>query len=623
MKGNILFLILFGFAGISFGILRTNISLPKNHPNHYSHRLHLEEKKITLKINSKLKAQSYRQTFIAEILRYADNQSTGKVLLIIQGNTTKKSLEIGDRILFMGKLEAINGPLNPGQFSYKKYMALKGVYHQTAVKSTSYINLKSVNPTSYHIENTRNNLLYTIDKLCFNERESGILKALLLGERNYIDQETFSAYKKAGALHLLAVSGLHIGIVLLLLKFVLSPLKYLQKGNVITTALIVLILWFYAFLCGFTPSVIRAVSMFSFVAYGLYLKRVRNSFNLLGLSILFILVLLDPFLLFQVGFQLSYAAVVSIFWIYPKIYPLWKSRYIITNKLWQLIALSLAAQIGVFPLILYYFNEFPLHFLLVNIAVIPFLGIILGTGFLLLILASFNLFPSVLLQSYQILIWSMNEVILGLGKQKAFILKRIYLDGFGLVLLYVIIVLIFHVYERRNFFFLRLTGLCIILFQVWNSLSLYIKSNEQELLILHTPGKTTLLKKEKRQPVLYSTDTVVNPRLLDPILSSDRLKELQFKKLKNVYVLKGKHLILINNASFPINSTYKTHFLLLTNSPKINLNRCLDSLQPKMVIADGSNYTSYVKRWKTSCRNKSITFYATSERGALAFGSID
>ncbi len=623
MKGNLLFLILFGFAGLSFGMLRTNISLPKNHPNHYSHRLHLEDQKIVLKINSKLKVQSQRQTFISEILRYADDQSTGKILLTIQGNPANNSIEIGDRILFMGKLEAINSPLNPGQFSYKKYMALKGVYHQAAVKSNSYINLKSVNPTSYHIENTRNNLLHTIDRLCFNERESGILKALLLGERNYIEQETFNAYKKAGALHLLAVSGLHIGIVLLLLKFVLSPLTYFQKGDAITTALIILILWFYAFLCGFTPSVIRAVSMFSFVAYAIYLKRVRNSFNFLGLSILFILAFLDPFLLFQVGFQLSYAAVVSIFWIYPKIYPIWKSRYIITTKLWQLIALSLAAQIGVFPLILFYFNEFPVHFLIVNIAIIPFLGIILGTGFLLLILASFNLFPSVLLQSYQILIWSMNEIILGLGKQKVFILKRIYLDGFGLVLLYLIIILIFHFYDRRSFFYLRLTGLFIILFQVWNSLSLFNKSKEQELLILHTPGKTTLLKKERRQPILYSSDTVVNLRLLDPILTSDRLKELRFKKLKNVYILKGKHLVLLNNLSFPINSNYKTHFLLLTNSPKINLNRYLDSLQPKVVIADGSNYNSYVKRWKTSCRNKNITFYATAERGAFAISSLD
>lgn len=614
---HLAFQVLFGLSGICLGLLSTNLSLPKNHPKHYSKQEHKKKCTLTLRILDKLKDNKFHQRFIAEILTLENRPSEGRILLLLPVQDSTIRLSIDDLILTKATIEEIRASLNPYQFDYKKYMALQKIYHQIQSSSRTLIKGNSSKTIRKAAEKLRHKLINYLEKFQFKKREYGILRALLLGDRQAITPEVFKSFKKAGAVHLLAVSGLHIGVVLLLLQFVYSPLKLLPNGTKFCTLATIATLWFYALLCGFTASVVRAVCMFSFLSYGLYLKRYRSAYNTVGLSLLFLLILLDPLLLFQTGFQLSYSAVISILWLYPKISGLWRPTNTVLRKTWELMALSISAQIGVFPLILYYFHEFPLLFFISNIIVVPILGLLLGTGFILLLLAALDLTPTVFLRIYEALLFWINETITLLGSQDLFIVKNIYLDEVGVVLLYLSILFLFTTLGKRLFYLYKSPLIAFLIFQLWNSYSIFNKLQENKLFVMHKKDQTILVSKVRNNLTIYSKDTLFDQKLIDPLLTEERIKKVHFKKLVYAYSLNNKNLLLITKPILPYPFNKPIDYLLLSNSPNINLNRYLDSLTPKLVIADGSNYPTFVDRWKKSCVNKRIPFYSTRELGAF------
>ncbi|MGB5170766.1 MAG: ComEC/Rec2 family competence protein [Eudoraea sp.] len=614
---NSFFGLLFTLTAFFMGIHTANLALPKSQPLHYSHNFNKKAAEIGIRVIEILKKNKYNRRFIAEVFQFANKPANGKILLSLPLASQSENLEVDDLIFAIGNLEIIEGPKNPHQFNYKNYMKLQGVYHQIVLKHNYYLKKRKTSSIKGTINRLRDRLNKSLENYPFKKRELGIIKALLLGDRTQINPETFGVYKNAGAVHLLAVSGLHIGVVLLLLNMVLSPLKRIPKGKLMITIISILLLWFYALLCGLSPSVIRAVSMFSFVAYALYINRAVVSFNIVGLSMLFLLLLYDPFLLFQIGFQFSYAAVLSIFWVFPKINSLWKPSFVIFKKTWQLLALSIAAQLGVFPLSLFYFHEFPLLFFISNLLLVPFLGLILGMGFLILILAVLELLPNTLFHIYEGLIRAMNEIILSIGNLESFVIKNIYFDEVGLVLTYAIIILLSINPGKKRFKYVMVSGCLFICLQLWNSYSLRDHFGKEKLFILHIAGKSTLLHKDKKNLIIYCRDSVLNSNLVNRIKTAERSEVVRYRPLNNVYKVGGRRLLLIDNAKVPLTLKFKTDYLLLTNSPRINLNRYLDSIKPKWVIADGSNYNNLISLWRKSCLKKKIPFYSTAEKGAM------
>ena len=201
-----------------------------------------------------------------------------------------------------------------------------------------------------------------------------VASALLLGYRENLDKELVKSYASAGAMHVLAVSGLHVGILYLLLTRIFSFLKKVKKvknGKFILTILIVSFLWFYAIMTGLSASVMRATTMFSFIVIGNeLLNRKTSIYNTLAVSAI-ILMIINPFIVYQVGFQLSYVAVVGIVYLQPKLNRLFYSRYKLVRGVWAITCVSLAAQIATFPLSLHYFHQFSTYFFISNLIVIP------------------------------------------------------------------------------------------------------------------------------------------------------------------------------------------------------------------------------------------------------------
>jgi len=612
----------FGFLSllctICLGMMSVAMTLPNNISKHYTNFKLPTEQYLHLKIHEILKPNSFNKRYRVDVLEIDGIAANGRILLITKEDSLSHKFIVDDEIYTLNLIEEIGLPLNPYGFNYHNYLKKLGINDQLKLNSRDYFISKNPSLTLLGLTAAlRQKIISGLGNSNFGEDELGIIQALLLGQRHELSEEVYTNYKNAGAVHILAVSGLHIGIVLLLCKFLLKPLERVPRGKTLVLIITVIILWGYAFLAGLSPSVIRAVSMFSFVAYALYLNRPTSTFNILALSMFFILLTYDPMLLFQVGFQLSYAAVFSIFWLFPKLQHFWNPENIIFKKCWQLLSVSLAAQIGVLPISLFYFHQFPGLFFISNLMIIPFLGIILGMGFLIIALMLGDMLPNNLSGFYNKLITLMNQVIEWVAQQESFIFKDIPFDFVQLVLSYLLIFTIVYSLTKKKFKNILAVALCIVAFQIWLVSSTIIKSREQKIIIFHKTGSSALLYKKGISLEVNCSDSTTVINLIKNLMVEENIQKVKYKTLKNSYRIKDQSLLILNNPEMIFQKLLKTDYVLLRNSPKINLNRFLDSMKPISIIADGSNYKSDIQRWKKSCSDRKLPFYYTGEKGAF------
>ena len=610
-----LFGILAAAAFFCLGIFIAAKTHPKNLPNTYlKHDLAIPHT-FRLKITDALKPTDFSHRYFAKIEAIDNQATTGQILLNISRTPSSEKLGVDDELILYEKLDSVNPPLNPHQFDYRDYLKKQGIHHQIRSDSNHVLLLKNKRTTLFgRAQELRDHIIAKLEQHDFGTEELAVIQALLLGERTAVSQETYDDYKNAGAVHILAISGLHVGILLLLLQFLLNPLQRLPKGKTIKLIAVVLLLWSFAFVAGLTPSIIRAVTMFSFVAYAMHLNRPTSTFNTLVWSMFFIL-LFEPLFLFQVGFQMSYAAVFAIVWLYPKLQQFWEPKTWLTKKIWQLLSVSMAAQLGVLPLSLYYFHQFPALFFVSNLVVVPFLCLILGCGILVIVLALLNMLPDFLVSAYNAAIQLMNEIIGFVARQEAFVFKQIPFDSTQMVMSYLIILSAIYVLSRPRFKNILFLAISLFLFQGWALYESIHKNNQQCLVVAHKNKNTILLNRSGNILFVHTNSKEAAKRTVDDYTVGERIDSVAHLPLKNVYKIRNRTFYVID--SLGLKPRIQTDFLLITHSPQINLERLLDSISPKKIIADGSNYKSYVARWKKTCHERKIPFHYTGERGAF------
>ncbi len=611
--------VLTGLTTLALGTFIILKAQPQQDTYHYNY-LNLNQRPVwQLKIREVLKPTALSERYIAEIKSIDSSFATGKLIVSKSKDDSLTTLSVDDEIYTINALTDIKPPLNPHQFSYKDYLTQLGVYHQVKLRPNNYIIKENRSRTIFGIAaNARNHIIEKLKKEGFGDDELGVIQALLLGQRTDISKETYDNYKDAGAVHILALSGLHIGILLLVLQFLLRPLEYLPHGKKITLLLSVLLLWGFAFLAGLSASIVRACTMFSFVAYALYLNRPSNTFNILALSMFFILLFINPNLLFQVGFQMSYAAVLAIVWIYPLLQKMWYPKSKPIRYLWQLLSVSIAAQLGVLPISLFYFHQFPALFFISNLLIIPALGFILGTGILVIFLSLINQLPNSVAWFFNELIFYMNTIVSWVADQEDFIFKDISFDGIQLLLTYSIIAGLALLLTQANFkrlaFFLN-SLLCLQGYSMYQEYTSYKKT---EVLLLHQTKNTVVLSKNGLNATIFTSDSVAAQFPVTDMKIGERIRTVAYDSLANSYLIHGKSLLVLDSLGiYPTEKKEQT--ILLTHSPKINLERLITTTNPTQIIADGSNYNSYITRWKATCLKRKIPFHYTGEKGFYLF----
>jgi len=622
IKSTIPFSLLFFTTTIFIGIAASTFQNPKNKSNYFitiSKNSIRKRQLNSIQIVKILKATKFYYKFEAKVVELNSVKVSGKILLNIQKDSLANTLQVDDVILAKAQFKTIPSPKNPNTFNYKKYLENQQIYYQIKLSRPQFKKLQIKKRTIKGIAASfRDKINNSLQKKGFKNDELAVINALLLGQRNTVSSDLLKSYAGAGAIHILAVSGLHIGILLWLLTWLFKPIHYFKNGKTIALLLSIILLWLYAIIAGLSASVVRAVAMFTAIAVGIYTNKSTNIYNTLVISMFFLL-LIDPNYLFEVGFQLSYLAVFSIVWLQPKMYNLLNLTNWFYKKIWQLFTVSIAAQIGILPLSIFYFHQFPGLFFVANLVIIPFLGIILTAGILVIIFSLLNILPEFLASAYNFIIHLMNEIVSWIANQHLFLIQNISLSFVLMIAFYILILGSFKWIEKRNFKRLLLVFISIILVQIIFISEKYQRQTTHGFIVFNKSKKSIIGVRKGEQLMVHSSDNKLDKQsFLNSFIVGTGVQKIEVSnRRKIVYKFKNEHILIIDSLGlYPLKSLKPT-LIILQKSPKINLERLFNKLHPSIIIADGSNFNSFKKRWSETCKKRKTPFYDTNKKGAF------
>jgi competence protein ComEC len=391
-------------------------------------------------------------------------RTSGSAIAWFEKDSLSDRLRAGNMVIMRGTFRPIRNHGNPWEFDFRRHAALQGIGGEIYLSGDSWF-LAGENFSragwQVAIVNLRYRLLDVLAAKGISGRELSVASALLLGYRSTLDNETRQIYAGSGAMHILAVSGLHVGILYLMLVWMLGFFSGLRYHRVFAPAIILSVIWFYALLTGLSPSVTRAATMFTFLTVSRTSGRPAATLNFLAAAATFQLIA-DPFSLFMVGFQLSYLAVAGIVYYQPAIHSLLRFGRHVPDRIGALVSLSFSAQLLIFPLIIYYFNQFPGYFPVTNIFAIPLAMAILYSGLSLFLFTWLEPVASILSSVLNLALLALNSILNFISSLPFAIIDDIHSSPSLVLVLYAIVLSITLFLKKRKAVFLFLVFLTII-----------------------------------------------------------------------------------------------------------------------------------------------------------------
>ena len=486
------------------------------------------------------------------------------VLLYFPLDSMGKVIRRGDELLISARLSLPASRGNPDEFDYRQYIMRKGVAGTAYVNSGKWQIVS--NQTAGSIRNYalgyRDRVLELYRELGFEGDEFAVLSALTVGYKDELSEEIRESFAASGASHILALSGLHLGIIYVFLFFFLQKIPGTSVlAEALKVCLLLLVLWAFAIMTGLSPSVVRSVIMFSLLGISQVFSMRPVTLNTLAVAALGMLVY-NPCWLFDVGFQLSFTAVIAILLIQPWMYRQLKIRHTILDKLWGLTTVSIAAQIGTAPLVLFYFSRFPVHFLLTNILVVPLVTLIIYIAIAMLLLSFVPLLGHGIAYILNLLLKLLNGIALGVENLPFATIDRIWIYHLEVVSIYLVLSLLFwYIIVRRQARFL-IMGLSLILItcvcrivvteaeRPQQSIVFYNVRNCPAVHFISSNGRSWLayadsVPDEKR--LLRTTSNHWNRLDLSPMPITGNYNDTQFKRNDDIISFAGKRVCIVND----------------------------------------------------------------------------
>jgi competence protein ComEC len=472
---------------------------------------------------------AYSTDIAVQAYRYKDDwfDSDGQARVYFQKDSMAGNIKPGMLIAFQPDFDTVSNSGNPEEFDYAKYMTYHMIASSTYLKSGTWtvIDQTQVTGLKRRMSRLRTHLLDIYRQAGLEGDEFAVAAALSLGYKDKLHDKLRHAYSASGAMHVLAVSGLHVGIIYMVMFFLLSPLRKKKKLIYLQVVILVMSIWFYALLTGLSPSVTRAAVMFSFISAGTLFKQNINIYNILAASA-FVTLAFDPFVITELGFWLSYLAVLSIVTFYKPIYGLLNVRNPVLDKLWSLVAVSIAAQIGTAPLTVLYFHQFSNYFILTNVLVIPVVTIIVYAAMLVFLVSW--IFPVLAVYAghgMAFLVGILNKLVFFIESIPGAVSQHLYITPVQMLILYLVILFgsIMLMKGKRQYAWAVLT-----LLMVFVSIGIIrdIKSVEQnKLLVYNLNNHTAINCVVGKDNVLFTDVTGENSKILDKRLSNYWLSE--------------------------------------------------------------------------------------------------
>lgn len=566
---------------------------------------------------SKFTFPEHRKTYLAVLLDIPEEKERSvqcpvrtapplekKVMLYLEKSNRAMKLLPGDEIVISAQPEPFRNFGNPGEWDYAGYMCNKGFAARDYITDNEWsITGRSINTPYLLAQRCRINILSYYRSLGLVGDTYAFIAAVTLGYKAYLSDDIKKAFQASGTAHLLAVSGLHTGIIYLILSLLLSPLGTRGIGFRIRQWTIILMLCGYAFLAGLSASVVRAVIMLSLYCIGRLRQESSFTVNTLAATA-FLILIFQPNSFYDISFQLSFGAVFSILWFQPRIAALVITKKKITKYLWNLMTLSLSAQLGLFPLLLYHFGTFPTWFFITNILVVPLLGGIiysmiplLLTGLLPKTLSNFlEWLPQILHSLVQLLTNLMLTIVQFIESLPFAQLTGLKISLPSSILLLMFIFLISHFMKKKRPRVLILALSSLLLFQLL-SLRDHLQPPSPQLVVFNNSpySEISIYVEENNFPILIPDNGV----LPHPNKKIIRLSDGSFNDFTN-------------------SNTFPVDILILSQYCCFNVEQLYRLFQPSLIVLDSSLSSYSAVRFRESCLNRGIPVHDVRQDGAYS-----
>lgn len=498
-----------------------------------------------------------------------------------------------DIVYVSSRIQFPNEPKNPYQFDYKEYLNKNNIYYQSYVKKTEAIRLE--NDNSFRLKTISESALqWTKNKIYRMVPDSSLAAigvALVLGYQEDVDPEIKTNFSRVGAMHILAVSGLHVGIIFYIISQLLFFLDKKTGFKIIKVVLIITLLWAYAFICGMSPSIIRAALMFTILLPIIIFNVSGNVYNNMCVSA-FLILLYNTDYLFDVGFQLSYAAVFGIVFLQPYLKEWFISKYWIINQAWNLTAVSLAAQLFTTPIVLHYFGQFPLSFLISNIIAVPISTAIIYWCIITIPLSFINYLQPFFSKILHFMLLILNECIIWLESIPYSFLDYLLITKFQVILIYGIIFSVIFYFLYRQVRTIHYFFIFLIIFTITITYRKYEVLNNNYV-IIYNLNKTYYIEYVNNHNGINILNDSISELNYGLFIRSNHLHDGIFNRVtNNPNVLSYQNYFQVANTSFYLlnkniiksHSKLKVDYLLISNVEEKTLKKITEYFEFKEII---------------------------------------
>ena len=575
------------------------------------------------------KERSYKSLASVKSVKYNNEwiNTNGNILIYFKKDSAVKQLAYGSTLIITKPLQQIKNNGNPGAFDYSRYCLFHGITAQVYLNEKDYYILPATD--EYWLDKYRYKLrdaaIATLQQYIPGDEEQGVAEALLIGYREDLDKDLVQAYSNTGVVHIIAISGLHLGMIYVLLVWVFRQFNRFKIVKWITPVAILLVLWSFTLVAGAAPSIMRSAVMFSFIVLGEVISRKTTMYNTLAASA-FCMLITDPFMLWDVGFLLSYAAVVSIITFRKPIYNWLYYRNKLLNNLWGLTSVTLSAQVLTIPIVVFYFHQFPNFFLITNFIAVPLSGIILYGEMLLLIIAPIAPLAKPVGYLLGKMLAAMNGYIENINALPIAVWNNLQLSVFQTWMLYVVFVCIaIWLMFNRN----RLL-IAALLFGSVLAVSLsadYITANSQEKMIVYNVNKHPAIDIiEGRHYHFSGSDELLQEGFLrnfhlkpSRILHRANTADTPLLTADNIYTINNRKILWLTQKIYPNSSHGKipVDILIISSNPKIYINQLQQTFDAKLIVFDSSNPLWKIQQWKKDCDSLHLRFHSIPGSGAF------
>ena len=554
---------------------------------------------------------------------YNNHFASGELVMYVE-KTPSFKLTFGDVLLApYAHIKPVSPPQNPDEFDYKRYLAFNNIFDQVYCKEGSFIQLglNNGNQLRKWVYQVQNYFKSVLTRCIGSANEIGVAEALLYGFDDDIDAETVQAYSNTGTLHVLAVSGMHVGIIFMILGLVLKPLDKQKQLRLFKNIIILVALWLYSLLCGLSPSILRATVMFSFIIFSSILNIRSNVYNTLAASA-FVLLCADSNLLANVGFQLSYLAVLGIVFFQPYVYSWFFPSNWLVDEIWKITSISIAAQLTTFPIGLLYFHQFPNCFLVSNLLIIPLTTLILYMAILLLVIVKFSWLSWLLGQALYYTIGFTNAIVLFVERIPYSYVNGIHISIPQSILLYIMLGLFTAFFLLRRTFYLKLFLIASILFFMVEGFQKVINYTQNRLVVYAVRNATVVQVMRGNNATLFGDSLFMNNKDKMKFHLQQHTWKSGIEESQQVYLDSSwkqinidEYSMVISGNSGDVTSVGKCELLLVRS--ELNLTQ-LDSINfPKRVIITGAVKHGKAMSIREYFKRKNIPVQYIGETGSI------